>query len=321
MQIINVNRFAHYSFFIVINQVMILFAIFYFFTYKGQLDSFWWNHFKLTNLSLNLILILLVINFFFLMILKVIRYKFNISKMDYFFALANLSNFLPVIFLVNTFFTFLFILEVNSCLVFYKFVVSKIWYNDSKGEYNINYLTLRRVLPKNYLNMLFFQYWATFFSSVMIMFSLIYYIYVYGTTEWIVLNLLNKIMVKFYISNVYVNNTVISAMVVFAFLIKIGFTPLQLYKIEIYKGIPYVAIFFYTTYYFLVFFLFFILLLTLYLNSFLMYWWYILLFIIVFGGIYVISLLFDINFIKAFFAYSTMVNSLGFLTLVMALLI
>ena len=29
----------------------------------------------------------------------------------------------------------------------------------------------------------------------------------------------------------------------------------------------------------------------------------------------------DINFIKAFFAYSTMVNSLGFLTLVMALLI
>jgi NADH:ubiquinone oxidoreductase subunit 2 (subunit N) len=169
--------------------------------------------------------------------------------------------------------------------------------------------------------MLFFQYWATFFSSVMIMFVLVYYIFTYGTTEWIILNLLNKIFIKFYASSSFLNNVIICAIFIFAFLIKIGFTPLQLYKIEVYKGLPYIAIFFYTTFYFLVFFMFFILLLVLYLNSFVMYWWYLLLFIIVFGGVYIISLLFDINYIKAFFAYSTMVNSMGFIIISLALLV
>ena len=110
-------------------------------------------------------------------------------------------------------------------------------------------------------------------------------------------------------------------MILFAFLIKIGFTPVQLYKIEIYKGIPYISIFFYTTYYFLAFFLFFVLLLTFYLNSYLIYWWGLLLFILCVGGIYVLSLLFDVNYIKSFFAYSSVVNSLGFITLVSAMLI
>lgn len=52
------------------------------------------------------------------------------------------------------------------------------------------------------------------------------------------------------------------------FFLKIGLTPLHLFKIEVYKGIPFISIFFYTTYYFLSFFLFFILIVFYYINSF-----------------------------------------------------
>ncbi len=320
LQVSNNARNIHYIFYLKINQLFLVLMFVYLFMLRGYVDSVWWNHFKLTNLAFGLILVLLFFNFFFIYVVKSSSFNSGVYKGDYFFALINLSNFLPLIFLANTLFTFLFILEVNSCVVFYKFVVSKFWYNESKSTIKFNNYAFKRLLPKNYLNMLFFQYWATFFSSVIIMYVLISYIYIYGTTEWIMLNMLNELTLKASYHYNYYNNIILSIMLLFAFLIKIGFTPVQLYKIEIYKGIPYIAIFFYTTYYFLVFFLFFILLIVYYLNSFIVYWWFALLFIIVFGGFYVLSLLFDVNYIKAFFAYSTMINSLGFICIAMAML-
>lgn len=237
--------------------------------------------------------------------------------MDYFFALINISIFLPLIFFSNTLFTFLFILEFSSVLVFYKFVVSKIWKIDSST--NVNNFILFRNLPNYYLNMLFFQYWATFFSSILIMFALISFIYMYGSTEWFAINLLNEFNLSFKIN--VINNFIILFILVFGFLIKIGFTPVHLYKIEIYKGLPFYAIFFYTVYYFLVFFLFFILLTLVYLESFSIYFSYILLLISSLGLIFVISLLFSINYVKAFFAYSSIVNSVAFLVIILALLV
>lgn len=58
---------------------------------------------------------------------------------------------------------------------------------------------------------------------------------------------------------------------IFSFLIglvlKIGITPFHLFKIEVYRGIPFLSIFFYTTFYFLNYFIFFIVLFTSYLSS------------------------------------------------------
>lgn len=55
-------------------------------------------------------------------------------------------------------FTFYFILETNSLFVFYKLVVSKIWYKTDKTAMNINFNKINKLLPQNYINNLFFQY-------------------------------------------------------------------------------------------------------------------------------------------------------------------
>jgi hypothetical protein len=83
-------------------------------------------------------------------------------------------------FFSNTLYTFIFILEVNSLLILYKFAVSKFIFKDTFKK-NSNYLTRR--LPLHYLNMLFFQYWANFFSSVLLFISIFNFIFLFGSSE------------------------------------------------------------------------------------------------------------------------------------------
>lgn len=52
------------------------------------------------------------------------------------------------------------------------------------------------------------------------------------------------------------------------FFLKLGGAPLHFFKVEVYKGLALVSIFFYTTIYFLSFFLFFVYLILVYLNVF-----------------------------------------------------
>jgi NADH:ubiquinone oxidoreductase subunit 2 (subunit N) len=134
----------------------------------------------------------------------------------------------------------------------------------------------------------------------------------YGTTEWVILNFLNFNQSLYFSTNT-ITNTLLNFILIFSFFIKVGLTPVHLYKLEIYKGLPYISIFFYTTFYFLVFFLFFLIFFLNYLGSFVLNYWYVYIISIVVGMFYTINLLFNVNLLKIFFAYSTMINSLGFI--------
>lgn len=169
--------------------------------------------------------------------------------------------------------------------------------------------------------MLFFQYWSAFFSSVMIVYVIISYISLYGTIEWFFVNSLNLICNNNYSYMSYINLFVINFVLIFAFLIKIGMTPVHLYKLEVYKGLSYVSIFFYTTFYFLIFFLFFLLLMVKYLSSFIFLYWYFILIFLIYSAFYCVNLLFNVNLLKVFFAYSTIINSLGFICAVLSLVL
>lgn len=98
------------------------------------------------------------------------------------------------------------------------------------------------------------------------------------------------------------------------FLMKIGFTPFHLFKIEVYKGLPVISILVYTTFYFFIYFIFFIFLIN-YQLDFLKYFLNSLIYIIiVLGSIYIMTLLYDVTALKSFFAYSTVINSILFFT-------
>lgn len=316
----NVIKKLHYKNYTIWNVISLTLLFTVVFTFNGFQQSFWWNHFKITNFSLILILILLTLGIVLNMFVRFLP-SININySVDYFFTVGNLAILLLTIFLSNTLYTFLFVLELNSSLIFYKFVVSKFWFKSNKFSFLNNYTKFNKVLPKFYLNMLFFQYWVTFFSSVLILYALINLLLIYGSSEWVFIEYLSYSNFNI----LYFSNWFFFGIIWFSFfiglLLKIGFTPLHLFKIEVYKGLPFISIFFYTTYYFLVFFLFFIVLLLSYLYSVVSYWWFLLLSLIIFGGVYIIFLFFDVNYIKAFFAYSTIINTYSLFCLLMTML-
>ena len=287
---------------------IIILAILGVYTLHGKNEVVWFNHFNYNNFTINLLYIFLVISFMMFFLLKTATTKTNLVKgIDYLFSINNLVILFPYLFFVNTMFTFLFLLELVSAILLYKLISSKIWFkNSTKTKHLVNNI------PQNYINMVFFQYWVTFFSTIFIVYFYINIFYWYGTSEWFVLQCLNIINVE----NTQSSNILIRVLVVVFILsifFKLGITPFHLFKIEVYKGIPFLSIFFYTTYYFLVFFIFFLYLLSDFLLCFTNQYIVFVSGILFFGSIYVLVLLFDVSFLKAFFTYSTIINTIGFL--------
>lgn len=301
---------VHYSFMLNwLNSNFIYFFLFIF-SIKTDFINFWFNHLKINNFLYSIITIIFCISFFISYLISFLKNSNINYNLDYFSAIINLIIFVPIIFFSNTVYTFLFLLELTSLIILYKFSVSRNWFNNNK---NFNNSSFNRLLPKSYLNMLFFQYWANFFSSMLLMFSIFNIIFIFGSSEWVFLNFINDS----YKNNFYFSKSIFFIYIWLSFFIgfflKIGFSPLHLFKIEVYKGIPFISIFFYTTWYFLSFFLYFIVIICYNLYNFKEYFNYIIYIFILIGLFYSLSLLFDVNLLKSFFAYSTVVNALNFI--------
>ena len=313
---INILKKQHFKIFLNIN-FFILFNLFLFFFFlRGENINFWWNHLIIQNFNLNLIFILFFINLILLFIVNVVSFNKIQYSNDYFFALINLTITLPLIFLVNNIFSFIFILELITSIIFYKLVVSKLWY--SNNDKNKKIFNLK---SKNYVNLIFYQFWITFFSTIIIFFFYININYIFGTTDWSILNFIVYIESNINYFNKKILLVFLSLMFILGLFFKIGVAPFHLFKIEIYKTIPYISILFYTTYYISVFLFFFLYFLSnLYISLF-MYIWIIFSIVLLLGSLYIISLLFDVNFIKAFFAYSTIINVTNFIVIMISNLI
>jgi hypothetical protein len=301
------------QFYISTNKLIIVLSILAVYFYKNYSMVFWWNHFKLLNMNFNIILLFFFMNYLYLVVAESAFLQNSTYKSEFFFALNNLTIFLPLIFFINTLFTFFFLIELNSSIIFYKFINSTSFFYKNKRNFN------NSQTPKYFISMLFFQYWAAFFSSILFVYVILMYLYLFNTTEWVMLNFFNLVQVSS-VGFDYTATAIITFILVLAFLLKIGLTPIHLYKLEVYKGLPYITIFFYTTFYFLVFFLFFVLLLLNYIGVFVLTYWYVLIFFLLLGIFYAMNLLFNVNLLKVFFAYSTIINSLGFICGVFSLL-
>jgi len=298
-----------------LNFLVISLYLMYFYLFKSFSLVNWWNHFKFNNFSIFLVSLILLFNFVYLFILNNPHFNSESYRFDFFFSLTNLSIFLVILLFTNTFFSFFFLLEVNSVLVFFKFLTSKTWYKNS----NISSINFKKSNnSRAFINMLFFQFWTAFFSSVLFVYVIIYLLFLYGSTEWVFINLINSLSAEFLQTSSI--SIFLILFLIIAFFLKLGITPTHLYKIEIYKGINFIAIFFYTTYYFFIFFVYFLILILLNLNSFSNIVFYIMSVILLLGSLFIISLLFDVNYIKAFLAYSSIVNSLSFLIISLSLI-
>ena len=126
----NVNTPKQNYFFVLVECYLVgtFFLFLFFWLLRGRNSSLLFNHFVFTEFHIRVFLFFLVMSFSFYFILRVTGFSKTDYPIDFFFSLLNMVVFLPLLFCVNNFFTFLFLLELVSCFSFYKLVASKIWY-------------------------------------------------------------------------------------------------------------------------------------------------------------------------------------------------
>lgn len=307
------NKKLNYIFLLKIGLIFNFIFILNFYTTKLTDNYFWWNHFYLNHVNSHTVFYVIIFSYVCLLILYFLKKQTLQINIEYIFAILNIMVLIPLLFYSNTVLTLFFSLEIITYLIFFKFSVSKFWFTKNTNH-NIIKTKQTRLLPKYFINLLFFQYWSTFFSSVLFFFSILTILKLYGLVDWYFMNFLNKInFFETYHSTLEL--FLYFFPLFFGFFLKLGLTPFHFYKIETYKGLPLVTLFFYTIYYFCVYFVFFIFFLNYYLVDFIFLKWFYLFIIILLGTIYLISLLFQGFLIKSFFGYSTVINSINFILL------
>lgn len=305
-KILNSSCF-NYSYIYIMKLLFIHLIIFH-----GRNDVILFNHFNLNNFTLTNSTFFFFINYLIFVFLRASAKKYLVKSNDYYFSVNNILIITPFFFFANTVFSFLFILEVISTLTLYKLVSSKIWYTQLNGFKN-------KKVPQQYINMLFFQFWVTFFSTIFIVYFYVNVFFLFGSTEWFLIQFLDVSNDNFVHK---VDNSLKNFLVLiftFSVFFKLGVSPMHLFKLDVYKGIPYLSVFFYTVYFLTIFLYFTIILLTDLLVNFDSCIFTMLFIITVFGILYVIVLMFDVSFLKVFFAYSTIINTIGFFLITISL--
>lgn len=149
----------------------------YIYTTRGRGATLIYNHISVNNYTLSMLYAFSYICLLCFFLLKNTTKKTNlICGSDYLFSIINLVLILPYLFFVNTIFTFLFLLELISTIIFYKLVSSKIWFKNQKVSTNTS-------TPQTYINMVFFQYWVTFLATIFIVYFYINMFCIYGTSD------------------------------------------------------------------------------------------------------------------------------------------
>ena len=295
--------------------VFLLLTLIFLYSFKGSSTLVWFNHLNYTNFNFIIYYIFSIIMIIVLSTLNNRSHFIKNIQQEYILSISFLNLFLPIIFFSTNLLTFFFIIELVSCLILMQFIVGKDLdtFSSNKKTGFFNYKS--NLKSQSYINVIFFQYWTSFFSSVLLVFSFLSYIHLFGTTEWVVMNFLINYDLSNYSFNYNIKVIFTSIIFLVSIFLKLGLAPVHFYKIEIYKGLPFVTILLYTIYFFFIFFLFFGMMLVNYISNAYIIWYNVGLLFLLVGVLVSVFLLFDISSIRAFFSYSTIVNSISFFIL------
>jgi hypothetical protein len=167
-------------------------------------------------------------------------------------------------------------------------------------------------------NSLFFQFWANFVSSVFLFFSLINIHYLFGLSNFFLLNFFYSILsVNWYTTEIF--SSFVLILLTTGLFIKLGLSPYQFFKIETYKGVPLFMVIVYTTLYLVIYIYFFAFLFLYQVPTLRDFTGVYILIALTLSIIYLVNLLFDTKNFKAFLSYSTLITVVNLFIIILVL--
>lgn len=287
---------------------MLALLTFFIFFFRGFQGALFFNSVLLSNKGLYFVLFYLsFLSLLFIFRNHLLKQFFFNNSIDFLIALIFLTLFSTLIFFSNNLFSFFFTLELVAITNFYLISSAReFFFFDKRGGATAS---LKAQKKKTFFNVLFFNFWSSFFSSMFLLYAVMNTYFLFGTTDWATLNFLVSVCLDN--EYLYNKNSVFFTFFVFflAAVFKLGLPPFFFFKIEIYKGLPLFVTFFYSIFFFFnylsaFFFLFFV-----FFTSFFMYFSFLLFFFIPAFVLFFFFYLTTYDNLNCFFSISSVINS------------
>lgn len=273
--------------------------------------SLWFGHLVFTSFQYKFSYLILLFFTFILLMISSLTYFSALEIYDFFITKYNFMYWILLIFMTNSFFTVIFIIEVLSTLVFLLLTTST--FSSTFFYKNTNFdsrFFLQSLMPYTFLNSIIFLFWVSLLSSLNLFVFLIYVATSLMTFDWF---LLEHVFLYIISTTTFSEIFTIGLMwffLIFSIFLKCGIAPLFFWKPAFFKGIPMVSIMFYIIFFYFFLFIFLIYFLIIYLHE-LFYYYSIILFTFVISGlIMLLSIICESFYLKTFFAVSSILNSL-----------
>jgi len=271
----------------------------------------WFGHIIYTSFQSKVLY--LIFCMFYLVIYFIFSTTYFSSNEIYDFIITkfNFLYWVSLLFMCNSIFTLMFIIEVISTLIFLLITTSV--FSTSFFYKNINFDNknfFQNLTPFTFLQSLFFFFWISLISSLNLFVFIIFIYKSLITLDWFLLE-----HIFYYLTHTSSFKALFLIgiswfFIVFSVFLKCGIAPLFIWKPTFFKGLSFPALIFYISFFYFFLFLFLIIFLTNYTHVLFYYYFLINLLFISLGLINLFFILCESFYIKTFFAISSILNSL-----------
>lgn len=219
--------------------------------------SLWFGHLVFSSSQIKLIYFVCFTFYLVFLVLLSTTYLSSSEIYDFYITQFSFLYWILILFMVNTVFTLMFVIEVLSTLIFLLLTTSV--FSTSFFYKNINFDILNffsHSTPLTFLRSILYFFWVSLVSSLNLFVFLIYLYKFVMTFDWFLLE-----YVFFYFISVSNSTSVLRFgiswfFIVFSLFLKCGIAPLYLWKPTFFKGLSTLTLLFYISFFYFYLFLF-----------------------------------------------------------------
>ena len=281
------------------------------FSWSSSDLTIWFGHIIFSSFQSKMTYFIFFIFYVVLYFISTTTYYSSNEIYDFVITQFNFLYWLTLIFMSNSIFTLMFIIEVISTLIFLLITTSV--FSTAFFYKNINFDSknfFQNTTPFTFLHSLFFFFWISLISSLNLFVFIIFIYKTLVTLDWFLLE-----HIFYYLTNISNLKSlfligIVWFFIIFSIFLKCGIAPLFIWKPTFFKGLSFIALIFYISFFYFFLFLFLIIFLTNYMHSLFYYYFLINLLFVALGLFNLFFILCESFYIKTFFAISSILNSL-----------
>ena len=273
--------------------------------------SSWFGHIVFTSFQMKMSYFIILIFIIVTSVLLNTIYFSSRESYDYVIVTFNFMYWISVLFWTNTIFTTIFVIEVLSTLIFLLIITSTFSSGFFYRNLDLSFGHLfQQTTPTTYLQSILYFFWISLISSLnLFLFFLLMYVKLL-TLDWYLM----EYIFIYYVSISSIKDIFTLGIswfiMIFCIFLKCGIVPLFIWKPTFFKGIPLYTLFFYICFFYFFLFLFLIHFLTSYFSEIFYFFTIVNIIFIVTGLVFLLFIMCESYYFKAFMAISSILNSL-----------